>query len=352
MTLKPIGKILTGMLLWLSVLAAAGCDVSMPTPSSSGRSGEVRTEKLKTNLSAEEARALAKPASSADGLTVDVQNAQNMGVGSENFGGIMQPSRGLNTQRLFSERVGDSDERFERLENAVQQLRDDFDTVNPAINRLIAIEGEIQMLVDQLQVLVKGDNAAAMEQIPPVSAQALNETEFPVEENPAPAAPIPLAPPLTQADVEAAVEAPAPAAPAPDAAHDSAPAATIAAPQPAPAPAASVAATSGASLIALRVADHEKTTRVVFETNAKIAYSVDVDPEKILLVTFKEGTSQANLSASLKSSLIKSADETPQAAGGFIVAMPLSKMTKIVRQGVLPPDGANPRFRIYIDLER
>ncbi len=349
MTSKPIGKFLTGMFLWLSILAATGCDVSMPTPSSSSRSGDVRTEKLKTNLSAEEARELAKPASTTPGLSVDVQGAQNMGVGSENFDGTMQPSRGLNTKRLFGDRVGDNDERFERLENAVQQLRDDFDAVNPAINRLIAIEGEIQMLVDQLQVLVKDDDSAALEQIPPVSSQALDENEYPVEENPAPAAPVPLAPPLTQADVTDANAAsleepietvsPATATPIIPTVTPTTPAAVTS-----PVP-------SDAALLALRVADHEKTTRVVFETNKNLSYTVDVDPEKILIVTFREGASQANLSAGLKSSLVKSADQTPQAQGGFIVAMPLSKMTKIVRQGVLPPDGTNSRYRIYIDLE-
>jgi len=330
------------MTLWLMLLATTGCDVSMPTPSTAARSGDVRTEKLKTNLSADEARELAQPASNTPGLSVDVQNAQNQGVGSENFDGTMQPSRGLNTKRLFGEPVNGEDERFERLENAVQQLRDDFDTVNPAINRLIAIEGEIQMLVDQLQVLVKGDDAAALQQIPPVSTQALDETEFPVEQNPAPSPPVPLAPPLTQADIAAEPRT----EPAPTVAP---PAAPVAAPVVATPP---VAVSSDAALLGLRVADNGKTTRVVFETNKNISYSVDVDPEKILLVTFKEGTSQANLSAGLKSSLIKSADETPQATGGFIVALPLTKMTKIVRKGVLPPDGTNPRYRIYIDLER
>lgn len=331
MTSGPIGKFLACMSLWLTLLATAGCDVSMPTPSSAPQ-GEVRTEKLKTNLSAEEARALAQPASSTQGLSVDVQGAQNLGMGSENFDGTMQPSRGLNTQRLFSTSAGSEDERFERLEAAVQKLRDDFDAVNPAINRLIAIESEIQMLVDQLQVLVQDDSSANTQNIPPVAAETLaDEMEFPAEQNPAPSPPIPLAPPLIP--------------------ETAAPVVPMAAPAAAPAPAPS-AVTSGAALLNMRAADNPGTTRVVFETTQKIPYTVDVDPEKILIVTFKEGESKANLSASLKSSLIKSADVTPQASGGFILAMPLSKMTKIVRQGVLNPDASNAYYRIYIDLER
>jgi len=313
----------------------------MPTPSSSG-GGEVRTEKLKTNLSAEEARQLAQPASSTPGLSVDVQSAQAQGVGSENFDGTMQPSRGLNTARLFGTAVGSEDERFERLENAVQALRDDFDKVNPAINRLIAIEGEIQMLVDQLQLLVKDEPDTSLQNIPPVSAQELQDTtEFPVEQNAVPTSPpVPLAPPPPPAEAAAPLPAPTPApAPAPTAVP-------VAVPAPAP------AVTSDAALINVRVADHDKTVRVVFETNKNIPYTAAVDPEKILLVTFTQGVSKANLSASLKSSLIKSADQTPQASGGFIVAMPLSKMTKVVRQGVLQPDATNPHYRIYIDLEK
>ena len=91
----------------------------------------------------------------------------------------------------------------------------------------------------------------------------------------------------------------------------------------------------------------------MFETTKEIAYTADIDPEKILLVNFASGTSQLGDAAlKPKSDLVTSVDITPQGSGGFIAAMTLSKMTKIVRQGILPPDGGNPNYRIYIDIER
>ncbi len=336
----PTEKRLIWFALWLTLVATAGCDASMPSSSSTPR-GEVRTEKLKTNLTADELRDLAQPASSTPGLSVDVQNAQSAAVGNENFNGDMQP-KGLNT-RLFGTASRNDDERFERLETVVQQLRDDFDAVSPAINRLVSIEREIQMLVDQLQVLVENDgNPSPAQIIPPVSAAMLEENvqEFPQENPAALSSPVPLAPPLAEVT------------PAPVPQQDLVQAPVVTPPaQKTPDPVS--ATSSDATLTNVRVADHDKTTRVVFESNKNISYTASVDPEKILLVTFAQGSAAENIAASsTKSSLIKSIDQTPQNSGGFIVAMPLAKSTKIVRHGVLQPDGTNKNYRIYIDLER
>lgn len=348
---RPMKKSSVWFALWLTIVATAGCDASMPTSSSAPR-GEARTEKLKTNFTVDEARELAQPASSTPGLSVDVQGAQNAGVGSENFNGALENARGLNTQRLFGTAAGGDDERFERLENAVQQLRDDFDKVAPSVNRLISIEREIQTLVDQLQLLVENDNSVSTQTIPPVSASTIEE-EFPVETAAAQSPPIPLAPPLSDvpappaesiatpetAKVPAPSPAPAPQAPAPQ------PVVTT--------PVQSATVSSEVVLTSVRIADHAKTARVVFETTRNVPYTVDVDPEKILIVTFAQGSAGSNIAASkTNSSMVKSIDQTPQNAGGFIVAMPLTKMTKIVRQGVLKPDDSNKNYRIYIDLER
>jgi|GEM_PF-2311184 len=353
---RPRLKLIVSALLWLTLLTTAGCDASSTAPKSSAplpSFGEARVEKMKTNLTAEEMRELALPASETPGLSVDKAAAQNAAIGNNGYETGMNPARGLNTQRLFATPAGNDDERMERLETAVQNLRDDFDKVSPAINRLVAIEQEIQGLVDQLKVLVEGDNPNADNaSIPPMSADALEDPSMTAAEAAAaaptlepplpPVAPLPIVPDATGQETARTVPTPAPT-PAPQQQAAATPAVNS---SPPPAP------VSDAALLALRVADHDKTTRVVFETNKNLSYTVDVDPEKILIVTFREGASQANLSAGLKSSLVKSADQTPQAQGGFIVAMPLSKMTKIVRQGVLPPDGTNSRYRIYIDLER
>ncbi len=345
---RPIEKSLLCIALWLIVIATAGCDASMPTSSAPPPpNSDARVEKLKTNFTVEEARELAQPAGNTAGLSVDVQGAQNTGVGNESFNGEIGAPKGLNTQRLFGQAASNDDERFERLEAAVQALRDDFDAVSPSINRLISIEREIQTLVDQLGVLVGNDTSAAIPaDIPPVPAAMVEEdpNEFPQDPSQPQTPPMPITPPVPAPPVNAAPAA-IPAPPTPAVAP--APQAQQAAPAPVAAP------SSTAELSNLRIADNDKAARIVFEANENIPYTADVDSENILLVTFAKGTSKADLSSTkIKSSLVKSVDYTPQNAGGFILAIPLSKSSKIIKQGVLPPDANNPRYRIYIDLAR
>lgn len=307
--------------------------------------GEARVEKMKTNMTPEEMRELALPVSETPGLSVDRAAAQDGAVGNYGYETGMNPSRGLNTQRLFATAAGNDDERMERLETAVQTLRDDFDKVSPAINRLIAIEQEIQTLVDQLQVLVEGENPALdTSSIPPVSEQALTDTAISPD---AASAASPTLDPL-----------PPPAPPQsiiPETQPISPPAATVAPTPPVapiPAPAAAVPV-SGDGLRNVRIADHDSKTRIVLETSSNIAYTADIDPEQILIVSLASGGSSVDAaSIKPKSALISSVDITPQTSGGMIVAMPLSKSTKILGKGVLQPDGQNPNYRIYIDLAR
>lgn len=326
--------------LWLS-LAMVGCDSASSGPPISR--GDVRTEKLKTNLSPDEARELAQPISATPGLSVDTSAAQNAAIGSPGFDAQMNPAMGFVSKRLFDTRAESDRERFERLEAAVQALRDDFDKSSPAINRLMAIEQEIQTLVDQLETLV-GGNEAQMADVPapPVSAERLDD-DMPFE--PVSMPPPPQDAPATQpGPQETAAEIPAAAA------NQTPPSAPVTPPAPTQ---PSTPAMAGPTLNGLRMADHGKTTRIVFETTDKIEYTASVDPENILLVNFSTGSSALVGNQLLpKSDIVKSIDVTPQSNSGFIVAMGLSKMTKIVRQGVLTPDASNPRYRIYIDIER
>ncbi len=309
--------------LWLTVVATAGCDSSSSYPASSGT--QPRVEKLKTNINADEARQLAEPISKTPGLSVDANAAQNMAIGNEVYNG-MEPPKGLKTNRLFDTSAGNDDERFARLEAAVQKLRDDFDSVSPSINRLISIEGEIQSLVDQLNVLVEQDNGQqAIADVPPVSADMIEEDSA----QDAKQAPLPIAPPPPPVPQEEKVTVQ-----------------ETAEKQLAP-------VSSADRVTAVRFGDHDTTVRIVLETTADLPYTATIDPEKILIVSFiKAGADDTVSASSTKSGLIKSIDATPQGNGGLIVAMPLSKDSKIVRQGVLKPDGQNAHYRIYIDLQK
>lgn len=86
----------------------------------------------------------------------------------------MAPPQGMKYTQLFNEPLENDEDRFRRLENSVQALRNDFDTVMPAIVKLMELEED-----RAAKAAAAAAAAAAVEQ--------------------APAAPIALAPPTANA---------------------------------------------------------------------------------------------------------------------------------------------------------
>lgn len=68
----------------------------------------------------------------------------------------LAPPEGMKFTPLFAESLGSTDARVNRLENAVQNIKNDFDTIMPAMVRMVAIEKDIRELVSQLQTLTDG----------------------------------------------------------------------------------------------------------------------------------------------------------------------------------------------------
>lgn len=68
----------------------------------------------------------------------------------DTFRALAKP-QGMRFTPLFSEPMTDADSRLKRLENAVQSLRNDFDTVVPSLVRLVAIEKDMRDMVSQMQ---------------------------------------------------------------------------------------------------------------------------------------------------------------------------------------------------------
>ena len=58
------------------------------------------------------------------------------------LGAISAPPEGLPPARLFDERVDDHNERFRRLEDAVQSVRNDLDTIMPVREEMITNKAE------------------------------------------------------------------------------------------------------------------------------------------------------------------------------------------------------------------
>ncbi len=285
------------------------------------------------------------------------------------------PPKGVDLQKQFSQDIKDPIERIKRVENAVIDLRRDFDTVYPSIQRLVAVEQDMQDLTRQLGTLLQNEpqssatvpggaggpeRLAAPPGSPPIALT-------PVPATPAPAAPAaitpippPAAPPATTAPAAIkAAPAPAPAAtPAP------APAAAAPAPVPTPAPATkpqpkpvvSAApkaakpvvkiAHAGLNVEDMRIGEHPGSTRMVLDVSATATFTADVDNDEHLLDIQLPGAgwSSAAQGTTPKSPLITSWSAQPLDGGkGTRLVVQLKKNAKITYKKVLPG-------KIIIDL--
>ncbi len=70
----------------------------------------------------------------------------------------LNPNFKPKTTLLFAEKLNTTEERVDRLENAVQKIKEDFDVMAPSVVRLVAIEKDIKKLVKQLEDVVYEEN--------------------------------------------------------------------------------------------------------------------------------------------------------------------------------------------------
>ena len=219
----------------------------------------------------------------------------------------LQP-KGVNVGNLFAENISDTNSRFTRLENAVSDLRREFETFKPSIVRLVAVESDIQDLIKQLDVLLR---------------------------NEPPAQPVPMA-----------AQPPTPLSPADQAAPPSPK------PQPPP-PQSNYSSSSGGPVVkSLRIGQHSGKVRLVMDASSQTPYTVDLDnQENLLVVELPEarwtGAMQQSFS---RSALLNSYSVEPINNGnGSRVILSLKKSTQILKEQALPP-GTNPNYRIFMDL--
>jgi hypothetical protein len=219
----------------------------------------------------------------------------------------LQPSLGLKPEMMFAEKIKDQDARFDRLENAVMGMRQEFEAVKPAIIRLAAVEEDMQILLKQLEALVQN---------PPMEAQ-----EIPVPQEEAPLAAV-------MEPVMAAPEKTAPPATAP--------------------PQKIVAASSDVAVKNVRVGEREGITRLVIDVSGATEFKNDLDnSERLLLVEMPQAGWNAAPKATLdKSPLIESWTMQAMEDGkGSRLIIRLRKNVVIVTAAALTaPD------RVMIDL--
>lgn len=233
----------------------------------------------------------------------------------------LQP-KGVNVGDLFAENITDSNKRFERLENAVTGLRQEFESFKPAIVRLVAVESDIQDLIRQLDILLRNEPTAPPEPLTPQPEEAqlssADQAEPPAPPPPAQDPPVPRPkeqpPPLSQPTPQAA----------------------------------------GPFVVnAMRMGQHSDKLRLVLDASGETAFNVDLDnQENLLVIELPEAGWNAEREGRYDSSpLIRSYSVESMGEGrGSRVILSLKKPTQLLKQQALPP-GNNPNYRIFLDLK-
>lgn len=243
-------------------------------------------------------------------------------------------AKGINYEQLFTERLSNDEDRFDRLENAVLDMRRDFEAVLPSVIRLVAVEKDIENLVGQLETLLQ------TEPLPPESPPA----------NPVPPVIEDLAPEPDTLSHKAEQSMP-PVATETKAAQAQAPPAPLSPPDAASAE-ASAPATDGTAVSGLRFGGDSGKTRIVFDANATLSYRTDLDNAENLLVIELPGArwSMAMQGKAPAYSLIDSWSAQPDGQGGTRLIMILKKAASLTYQATLKPESDNPYHRLVIDL--
>lgn len=249
-------------------------------------------------------------------IATDRNSPGAVSVGSSSGLGEFKDLKGVNVDQLFSQDIRDTDQRFERLENAVLDFRRDFESFKPAILRLVAIEEDIQNLIVMLgQEAQASRNVAGFEgvDIEPIDEMALSEAD-------------------------AAVSAPVPTSGA------SAP------PPPPPMEDKKPPITNGVALNGLRLGDHPGYSRIVLDAEGVVKYSTALDASgKSLKITVPGSMwkGAANKSYGYHPLIASYAAETT--SEGAVIMVSFKKPVKLKNDGTLTKK-TQPVFRILFDV--
>lgn len=228
----------------------------------------------------------------------------------------LKPLKGVNVDTLFAENISSTDKRFDRLENAVTDMRREFEAVKPAIVRLVAVEEDIQNMVEQLEAMAAQEQARPA----PIYQEQLSPGDLATPE--AETAPAP----------QAEMEKPEPAKPM-----------SITPPT----------NTNGATVKNLRTGLHSNKVRLVLDMSTKTPYNIDLDSsENILVIELPEaGWSGATTKTyGTKEPILASYSvESMNNNKGTRIIIPLKKSSSVLKSALLPP-GVTPNYRMYVDL--
>lgn len=299
---KEKGKIWTITILCLLSINATACNFASPKQNMAEPPPENLRKPLMTSVSVNDARELSKPATKNDGFG----DQPDIILGSESKGHSM----GLKTDLLFHENISGDNARFDRLENAVQDIHTNFNDIKPSIQRLVSVEKDLQDLMDQLDILLRNEPSAARQNTPINITPAQPAATKPVTQKTAPKK-------ITKTKTLPKVDR------------------------------------SKAHIHAIRFGDHAGKTRLVIETTQNLKYSASLDQsENLLMLSFDKGSVEFNpADLSKKSKLVNAVTTTSEGSGSLII-IELAKASDLIKQGRIKPNKDNAYHRIFIDLKR
>lgn len=264
-------------------------------------------------------------------------------------------AKGINYEQLFTERMSDDEQRFDRVENAVLDLRRDFEAVLPAVMRLVAVEGDIQNLVGQLETLLQNEPLPAeplpVNPVPPTIEDLAPEPNTSQRTVPS-AKPAETPKPVAETAIDTEeIEAEATTPPVPVTHEATAPPAAMA-PTPAPVNAAAAIPTSN-GVTGLRFGVDNGKTRIVIDAGQPVTYKKDLDNGESLLIIELPGTgwNMATQGTAPANALIQSWSTQPISEnGGTRIIMILKKPVTVAYEATLKPEPSSPHHRLVIDL--
>ena len=252
----------------------------------------------------------------------------------------LSPMKGINVDTLFVEKIKDSGERFERVENAVVDIRKEFETYKPAIVRLAAVESDIQNLIKELEVLLQ-ETPIQQPPLDLVGGGAVAEdkrTEESAVLDIQKLSPQPATPPEIQKKP-------------PDK-----PLANTKSSQPPEKHKPASIKDFGDRTVAMnfRTGKHSDKLRIAFDTNKNTSFTIELDNEEhLIIIELPQASWDGEREKSFPdSALLETLSIEPTNGGkGSMVIISLKKDTKILQRKHLSPDKTSNYHRVYFDLK-
>lgn len=220
--------------------------------------------------------------------------------------------KNANNKNLFGESLRSDSDRLGRLERALQDMRHDFDKISPSIRRLMAIEGDIQNLITELEKLTDNPKLATPKPrpLPTYTLRAPKPKKYTAPRQVVKATPA----------------------------------------RPTPVSSAPAVQNGKASVYNVRVGEHPGKTRIVLDVNAKTAFSVDIDnSERIMTVDLSNATWGTATAKNFRNSPYVSSYTVESTGNGSLLIFQLKQHAKITYKDDLKSLSGSGR-RLVIDV--